>query len=656
MKRNYESLFSPIYLGKKKIRVRNRIETAPTLSPMVDGQGYPTAAFAAYYAEKAKGGAGIVTVGETAIDWDYAKTHKAQINLWGDYAPIQLANVVDAIHKYGALASIELCHGGGFGAPELIGGKNPIGPSPYLRADGVQVLEMTKEQMETIKENFVQAVLFCKLCGFDMTMIHGAHGWLLGAFLSPATNQRTDEYGGSFENRAKYPLEVLKAIREAVGPEFLLEYRISGSELIENGSQIEDCINFLKLAQEYIDLAHISVGTRTDIHGRGIAHPACFLPHGCNAYLAKAVKEAGLEIPVVAVGALDDPAVADEIIARGEADMVAIARGIIADPHLPKKAMLGQEDDIVPCIRCMHCLDRSVGRTNSDRVLRFSASTHRFTCSVNPTVAHEHEFESPSSQQKNVVVVGGGPAGMEAAIVAADRGHCVTIIEKTGKLGGALEFADTVDFKIQLKKLKDYLVRQVEKRDIRVIFDTEATPDMIETMQADAVIAALGADAIIPPIKNIEKAILATDSYAAADIGQNVVIIGGGQIGCETALHFAKQGKNVTIVEMQDVIAKDASFTHRIPLLEHLDDHTKYILNVKCTEVTDTGVVVVDQDGTEEAISADTVVLAAGMKPKIALAEAFHAAAPELYIIGDCVKAATVHEAISQAYNAAIQL
>lgn len=659
MKRYYDSLFSPLFLGKgKKVRVRNRIETAPTLCPMVDGNGYPTPAFTAYYAEKARGGAGIVTIGETAIDWDWGKTHKAQLNLWGDYAAIQMANVVDGIHKYGALANIELCHGGCYGAPELIGGKNPIGPSPYIRDDGVQILEMTKEQMEDVKENFVQAVLFCKLCGFDMTMLHGAHGWLLGAFLSPKTNWRTDEYGGSRENRMRYPLEVLQAVREAVGPDFILEFRISGSELTDGGSTIEDCIAFLEKAQEYIDLAHVSCGTRADIHGRAICQPSCFLPHACNANWAKLVKESGIKIPVVTVGAMDDPEIANGIIERGEADMVAIARGMIADPDFPKKAMYGKLEDIRPCIRCMHCLDRSVGRTNTDRVLRFSASSHRFTCAVNPAIGHQSEQLPPLTSPKKVAIIGGGPAGMVAALSLKKRGHDVTIYEKTDRLGGALTFADKVNFKIQLKLYKDYLIKQIEKNDIPVVFNINATPEMIDALDVDVVISAVGASPIVPPIEGIERGILATDSYYKDDeIGENIVVIGGGQVGCETALHFAmERGKKVTIIEMKDVIAKDASFTHRVPLVEHLDEYTTYMISTTCTKVTPDAVIVTDKDGNVKSIPADTVIIAAGMKANGDEAESFLNSAVELYVVGDCVTPATVHEAVTGAYNISLQI
>ncbi len=245
MERYYPTLFSPIKIGKKVI-ARNRIETAPTLYPGISPEGYPTDSFIAYYRNKARGGAGIVTVGETPVDWDYGKTHACQIQLRGEHAGMYLANVVDGIHRYGALANIELCHGGVFGAPELIGGKNPIGPSPCVRADGVQVQEITYGQMEQVAVNFAEAAAICKNCGFDMVMIHLAHGWLLGAWLSPIYNHRTDGHGGSFDNRCKYPLYVLEKVRQAVGPDFPIEIRISGSELVPEGSTIEDCCNFVK--------------------------------------------------------------------------------------------------------------------------------------------------------------------------------------------------------------------------------------------------------------------------------------------------------------------------------------------------------------------------------------------------------------------------
>ncbi len=408
-------------------------------------------------------------------------------------------------------------------------------------------------------------------------------------------------------------------------------------------------------------MAHISVGTRYDLHGRGVAHPACFLPHGCNAYLAKAVKESGVKIPVVALGALDDPDVAEGILARGEADMVTIARGTIADPEFANKAREGRVEDIVPCIRCFHCIDRSVGRTNSDAVLRFNqSSTHRFNCSVNPQIGFEHYTIDPPKASRRVAIIGGGPAGMEAAITAAERGHSVTLYEKSGTLGGALIFSDQVSFKSHLAAFKNYLIHRVRTTDINVLLNTEATPELIERGRYDAVIAAVGAEAVRPGIPGIdgENVIMATDAYYVPQekIGKKIAVVGGGQVGCETGLHFAKSGKDVTIIEMQSVIAPDASFTHRLPLMEQLEENTKMMTNVRCTAITEKGVELEDADGKPVSVEADTVLIAVGMKSKYDLSETFRDTTLNFYRIGDCVRPATVHEAVTTGYNTAIQL
>ncbi len=660
MEKYYPALFAPIQIGK--MTVKNRIETAPTVIPMIDEQGYPTDHFIAHYRNRAKGGAGIVTVGETAIDWKYSKTHFAQINIWGEKAGVALNNVTDAIHQYGAKANIELCAGGVWGAPELNSSGIVLGPSDGERNDGVKFKEMTYEEMDEIANNFAEACAICQRCGFDMVMVHGAHSWLLGAFLSPIYNHRTDEYGGSMENRVRFPRMVLERIRMAVGPNFPIEYRISGDELDPNGYHLDDCIEACKMLEDLVDLFHVSVGTRAYLHGRGVAHPVCFYPHGCNAYLAKAVKASGIKVPVMAVGSLDDPKVANEMIEKGEIDMVAIARGIIADPDLPNKAKLGHAEDIRPCLRCLHCIDKSVGRTNSDAVLRFNtSSTHRFICSVNPHIGKEHYPQQPLGPSRKVAVIGGGPAGMQAAMECAQRGHKVTLFEKSDKLGGALYFADYVSFKEQLAEFKEYQKTQVSKLGIEVRLNTEATPAMIEAEKFDAVIAATGATPIVPKIPGVDgpNVLTATKSYTLdiGEIGQSVVIIGGGQVGCETALHYAMDGnRKVTVVEMLDKLAPDASFTHRNPLLEHMDEHTTYLLKTKCVGISADGVQVVDADGVEQTIPADTVILSVGMRANTEAAEQFRDCALQFVMIGDCVAATNVEDAVRTGYEAALQI
>lgn len=660
MERPYPALFSPIQIGP--LTVRNRIETAPTLMPMIDEQGYPTDHFIAHYRNRAKGGAGIVTVGETAIDWESGKTHFAQINIWGEKAGVALNDLTDAIHQYGAAANIELCHGGVWGAPELNSSGEILGPSDGVRNDGNHFRAMTVEDMDRVANHFAEAAAICQRCGFDMVQIHGAHSWLLGAFLSPIYNHRTDEYGGSVENRMRFPRMVLERVRMAVGPKFVLEYRISGDELAPDGYHLDECIAACKEIEDLVDLIHVSVGTRAFLHGRGIAHPDAFYPHGCNAYLGKAVKAAGIQVPVVAVGSLDDPRVADEMIASGEIDMVAIARGIIADPDLPNKAKLGRAEDIIPCIRCQHCLDKSVGRTNTDAVLRFNtSSTHRFVCSVNPRIGKEHYPDAPLGPSRRVAVIGGGPGGMQAAIESARRGHKVTLFEKQSFLGGQLFFADHVSFKDQLAEFKEYQKTQLTKLGVEIRLNTEATPESIQAEGFDAVIAATGASPRPRTIPGSDRpnVLTALEAYALEpeQIGQRIVVVGGGQTACETALHYAMDcGREVTVVHRHGLLAKDASFTHREPLIYRMDAYTRYLLDHDCVSISDEGVLVRDKEGRERLLPADTVILCAGMAPNTAAAEAFRDSALQFFLLGDCIRPADVEEAVRGGYEAALQI
>ncbi|MGI5971293.1 MAG: FAD-dependent oxidoreductase [Oscillospiraceae bacterium] len=643
-KLKYPKLFEPLNVGP--VTYRNRLFAAPSMMSFVTEGGRPTEALLGYYREEAKGGAAQVTVGDTPVDQEHAPAFPGLYLTKANMA--FLGELAQTIKSYGAVATYQLNHAGWMGNPEL-SGSPPISPIAFTRGDGIKVMQMDEDMMKRVAENFASAALFVKECGFDGAQIHGGHGWLLAQFLSPMVNTRTDEYGGSPENRAKFPRMVVERIREAVGSDFVLEYRISGSEADPKGLTLAETIPFIQSIQDKIDLVHVSAGIDTRLDLTLQAHPSIFQPHGCNVKYAEAMKKA-VNIPVVTVGAISTPEMAEQILEEGRADAVAMCRALIADPYLPLKARTGREDEICPCIRCLHC--------------RGHMDTHKhFSCSVNPRAAREARYPQgilPSPVKKKVLVIGGGPGGMKAALTAKERGHDVIIVDKNSSLGGMLLFTDYDDIKADLRAQKNYLVHMVEKKNIPVILNTTVDRAWAQEQRPDVIVVATGASPVKPRLPGVDgpNVICAAEIYGKMDeVGKNVVFIGGGLFGVETALFLADNGRQVTVIEMTSKIAPEANRVHAEALRLAIKERDLTILtDTACKSIEPDGVVIRRPDGSIDKIMCDTAAYYAGMRPNQEVFQEVHDCAPEVYCIGSCIKPGTVREAILTGYYTAAEI
>ena len=643
----FPKLFSPMKLGPYTLK--NRIESAP-MGVHGTPEGYITPEGTAYYELRAKGGAAIVTLGESMVD-SKGTSHGRRNPLDDPGILHSLINTTDAIKRHGAVASIELLHAGIRSRSQRPDGA-VYGPSAGISFYGKQIIEMGEAKIEQVVNAFGDAAEMAKLGGVQMCMIHGGHGWLLSQFLSPLHNHRKDRFGGSIENRARLALMIIENIREKCGPNFPIEIRLSGDEFTEGGMRLEETVELAKILDGKVDLIHVSAATFNDRTAGLRMFPSVFLPRGCNVYLAEAIKKA-VKTPVNTVGALNDTAHMEEILESGKADMITLGRALLADPYLPEKARKGNENDITPCIRCNYCI--SQGFTP---YVKYPKGVSR--CVVNPIIGREYEnqFIQGSGGKKKVMVVGGGPGGMQAAITAADRGHEVILCEKSKRLGGTLVYAEREYFKEDTKKLTEVLIRRVHERPIRLMMDTEVTPEVVREISPDVLIAAVGAEPFIPDIPGIKNknVVVAASMYDEDAIGKKVVVIGGGLVGCEEGLHLAHLGKEVTILEMLEKAAADAPYLHWLGLMKELEKSVRLETRVRCTRITEEGVFAVNDKGDERFFEADTILLAVGLKPRTEMVESLRNCAPDFSVIGDCLQPGTIMEAIHMGYFSAMNI
>lgn len=636
----YPKLFEPIQIGSMKLK--NRLILSGINVNYAAEDGKVTKRLKDFYVERAKGGVGMVQTGICYVD-PLGRFFTNMMGIHDDSVIPGLKEMAQEVQSYGAAFVVQLCHVGRYASSKIIGAQ-PVAPSAVAsRVSHEMPRELTVQEIKGIIEAFAQGARRARDAGADAVDLAGAVGYMIAQFLSPYSNKRDDEYGGDMERRMQFVLEIIERIQQTVGKDYPIMIRISGDEFLPGGNTLED----MKVVAQGLEKAGIaSINVIPGWHESPVPLVSWHVPPAHFAYLAEEVKKV-VNVPVIASNRINTPELADRLIAEGRVDMVTMARALIADPELPRKAQEGRADEIKPCCACNQgCYDRLFANLD-------------ITCTANPAAGREEEFAiRPAAKPRKVMVIGGGPAGLEAARVAASRGHRVVLYEKDDHLGGQLALAAVPPGKAEINSLVAYFSTQMDNLGVRVKLGKEATAETVDREKADVVIVASGARPIIPAIPGVDGAnvVTAHDVLAGkAATGDAVVVVGGGQVGVETADFLAESGKQVTILEMLDKIGPDLGVTVRWIVMKKLAERgIVAIPGARVQEITATGVAY-QKDGAVQSLPADTVVLAVGARSDKRLMEELEHKV-EAYSVGDAVQARKALDAISEGAKVALRV